>query len=95
MHPPSFRIQQRLSDWPECWLEVCCLPCGGRTVNIPVKLLLKRQGDATFSQVLGRLKCTRCKQFAAPVYLCASPHRKGGYGGPSPDWCVELKPVPS
>jgi len=39
MHPPPFYPSHRLSDWPDCCLEVRC-PCSERVVVLPVRLLL-------------------------------------------------------
>jgi hypothetical protein len=40
MHPPQFRPTHKLSDWPECVIELQC--CGG-SVGYPVRLLIKRR----------------------------------------------------
>jgi hypothetical protein len=48
MHPPPFRKQDRLSEWPECVIELHCQHCPGGLVGYPVRLLIKRQGDMTF-----------------------------------------------
>jgi hypothetical protein len=53
LHPSAFHLDQRLSDWPECWLELRC-PCSPRTVLHPVKMLLQR-GDRPFRSVLAAL----------------------------------------
>jgi hypothetical protein len=45
MHPPLFRIQHRLSDWPDCVVEMQC--CGG-SAGLPVRFLMQRSGDITF-----------------------------------------------
>ena len=37
MHPPAFRLNHHLSDWPDCCLELHC--CRGATVY-PVRLLM-------------------------------------------------------
>jgi hypothetical protein len=60
MHPPLFRKQQRLSDWPECVIELHCQHCRGGSVALPMRLLIKRQGDMTFENLLRRLRCKRC-----------------------------------
>jgi hypothetical protein len=85
MHPPPFRRQQRLSDWPDCRLELHC--CRGQSV-IPVRLLIRDHGDRTFAQVLAKLRCKQCRKPPAPVYLCAG-HREHTTGAP-PDWAIEL-----
>ena len=36
MHPPAFRLVQRLSDWPYCVLELRC-PRSPRIVLLPVQ----------------------------------------------------------
>ena len=90
MHPPPFRLGQRLSDWPACRLELHC--CRGQSV-IPVRLFIRDHGDRTFAQVLAKLRCTQCRKPPAPVYLCAG-HREHTMGAP-PDWAIELAPVPS
>jgi hypothetical protein len=91
MHPPLFRKSQRLSDWPECVVELHC--CGG-SVGYPVRLLMKRKGDMTFENLLLRLRCKRCgRARPAPVYLVAGHHRTARYG-PEADWALELVPPP-
>jgi hypothetical protein len=89
MHPPLFRVQHHLSDWPDCVIELHC--CGG-SVGLPVSLLTQRRGDITFETLLKRLRCKRCgKSKPAPVYLVAGHHRTARYG-PTADWAVELVP---
>jgi hypothetical protein len=73
------------SDWPDCKLELHC--CKG-TVVVPVRLLAARHGDLTFARVLSRLRCDRCGDRPAEVYLCAG-HRRHS-GGASADWVIEL-----
>jgi hypothetical protein len=89
VHPPPFRLAQRLSDWPACNLELNC--CGGKTVY-PLRLLAQQQGNRTFAEILSRLRCRRCRQPPAPVYLCAG-HREHNFGAP-PNWAIELVPAP-
>lgn len=93
MHPAGFRPDHWLSDWPDCYLELSCHPCGGRVVIASVKLLAGGIGDRTFAEVLRRLRCERCGGKPAPVFLCASQHRTF-HGGPEPDWAIELVPAP-
>jgi hypothetical protein len=94
MHPPLFRKTHRLSDWPECVIELHCLHCRGGSVLYPVRLLIKSQGDMTFENLLRRLRCKRCRAVKpAPVYLVAGHHRTAS-GGPDPDWSLELVPPP-
>jgi hypothetical protein len=91
MHPPLFRKTHRLSDWPECVIELHC--CGG-SVGYPVRLLMKRKGDMTFENLLSRLRCKRCgRARPTPVYLVAGHHRTARYG-PEADWALELVPPP-
>ena len=85
MHPPPFRPEHRLSDWPDCSLELCC--CKGTTVY-PVRLLASQHGNPTFEQLLVRLRCKRCRGKPAPVYLCAGNRQHSG--GAAADWAVEL-----
>jgi hypothetical protein len=89
MHPSPFHMGHRLSDWPDCRLELHC--CRGATIY-PVRLLAKDRGDRTFAEILPRLRCRRCKGTPAPVYLCAG-HRERNLGSPA-DWAIELVPVP-
>ncbi len=91
MHPPPFRLDHRLSNWPACCLEVRC-PCSPRVTVLPVRLLLDRHGDGRFAAVLARLTCSACKGRPAPVYLVAGYHRTFQHG-PAPDWALELVPV--
>jgi hypothetical protein len=72
VHPPPFRRQQRLSDWPDCRLELHC--CRGQSVY-PVRLMLRDHGDRTFAEVLAKLRCRQCGRPPAPVYLCAGTSR--------------------
>ncbi len=90
VHPPSFRLDHRLSDWPDCRIELRCLPCQGRSAIIPVKLLIAHHGDATFRHLLPRLRCGSCRGKPAPAHLCAG-HRTFLGGGPA-DWAIELVP---
>jgi hypothetical protein len=92
MHPPRFSFEQHLSDWPECYLELTC--CKGYIV-MPVRLLLKKHGDRTFNVLLRQLRCDRCGNHPAPVYLCASHFRSGNTLATTADWAVELVPPPS
>lgn len=89
MHPPAFNPTQRLSDWPECWLEVRC-PCSPRVAMLPVRLLLER-GDCPLGHVLAALCCSTCKGKPAPVYLVAGQARTFT-GGAAANWAVELVP---
>jgi hypothetical protein len=94
MPPPLFRKTHRLSDWPECVIELHCLHCLGGSVGYPVRLLIQRQGDMTFENLLRRLRCKRCHAVKpAPVYLVAGHHRTAR-GGPDADWSLELAPPP-
>lgn len=72
MHPPPFRRDHRLSDWPECRLELTCLWCRGRSTVPAIRLLLDQHGDCAFAELLRRL---RCGQPSAPVHLLAGWHR--------------------
>jgi hypothetical protein len=88
MHPPPFRISQRLLDWPDCWIELRCI-CPNVSVY-PCKLMAKRHGNRTFGDVIGRVKCGKCSRRPFSIYLCASAHRIKANGGPSPDWSIQL-----
>ena len=91
MHPPDFHLGQRLSDWPECRIEASCRTCSGRTVVLPVRMLLEERGDRQFGSVIAGLRCTGCCGKPAPVYLVAGLARTFCYG-PPPCWAVELVP---
>ena len=67
VHPPRFSINHRLSDWPECWLELHCPSGSGRSVDYAVRLLMQHQGDATFERALRALRCKCCNKPPAPV----------------------------
>jgi hypothetical protein len=92
MPPAPFRLEQLLSDWPQCRLEIRCPACGSIAI-VPVTMMLRRRGDQSFAALLGRLSCKRCKGRPAPVYLCAG-HRSDCHGA-SPDWAVELVAPPA
>ena len=73
-------------------IELHCLHCRGGSVAIPVRLLMQRNGDMTFENLLRRLRCKRCQAVKpAPIYLVAGHHRTA-CGGPDPDWAIELVP---
>ena len=55
-----FRIHQRLSDWPECSLELHFSACGRMSVPA-VKLLAQRCNNVTFAELVPRLRCQHCK----------------------------------
>jgi hypothetical protein len=61
MHPPPFRLQHRLSDWPDCQLELRC--CKGITLY-PVRLMIEQRGDVSFGELLPRLQEMRTKACA-------------------------------
>ncbi len=94
MHPPEFKYQNRLSDWPKCSLEVRCDRCNGRMVQYPVTLLIDRRGDITFAELMYRLRCKGCDGQPTSIFLCASSSRSAGFGL-SPDWSLELRPSPA
>lgn len=90
MHPPEFRPHQhKLSDWPDCSLEIQC--CQGATI-VPVRLLATNHGDRLFADMLAKLRCSRCRGRPAPVYLCAG-HREHNDGSPA-GWSIEIVPRP-
>ncbi len=91
MHPPQFLMAQKLSDWPECRLELHC-PCRG-VVLYPLRLMAEQSGNRTFDAVLGGLRCGGCGKKPAPVFLCAGGSRTHNGGAP-PDWAIELVPAP-
>jgi hypothetical protein len=92
VHPPDFSIHHRLSDWPDCRIEVNCSPCGGRRVDIPVRLLLRDGPDRPFASIVAGLRCKVCGGKPAPVYLVAGLTRSFCFG-PPPSWAVELVPA--
>ena len=87
MRFPTFRPDDPLSEWSECFLEIRC-GCG-RSSHAPVKLLLGELGDITFTSYLSRLRCQECKGLPGPVYFCAGHHRTF-CGGSAPDWALEV-----
>ena len=92
-HSPQFRKDHRLSDWPNCNLELRCEGGCGRTVIPPLTLLLRELGDTTFAEMLPKLRCRQCRRKPAPIFLCASFHRSH-CGGPAPDWAIEIVGAP-
>lgn len=86
MHPPPFDPSHTLADWPDCFIEARCSQCGRVTIG-PLRNL--GPPSALIMAVVGRLSCARCRVLAAPVYLCASYHRRR-HGGPPADWALEL-----
>ncbi len=92
MHPPPFLLWHRLLDWPDCHLELTC--CKG-TVLYPVRLLAQTKGNATYEEVLRKLKCSACgAKPLGPIYLCAGKARRHNWGAP-PDWAIEIMPAPN
>jgi hypothetical protein len=92
-HPPTFHPSHRLSDWPDCYLEIRCPQCGKSTVA-PLQLLLRGDQDGRILDLISRFRCDRCNVKPAPVYLCASPTRTFAHG-PAPDWSLELVQPPA
>jgi hypothetical protein len=91
MHPPDFSLTHKLSDWPDCRLEIGC-PCSARVVVVPVRTLLER-GDRAFGRAISALRCSSCRGKPAPVYLVAGLTRQACMG-PPPSWTVELVGTP-
>ena len=87
MRFPIFRPDDLLSEWSDCFLEICC-GCG-RSSHAPVKLLVGELGDLTFKAYLSRLVCKQCKARPGPVYLCTG-HDRRMYGGGPPDWALQV-----
>lgn len=81
MYSPTFRLNHRLSDWPDCHLELRCQPCRDRSTVPAVKLLMSRLGNPTFAELLPRLRCQQCRAKPAPVYLVAGHNRAFCHGG--------------
>ena len=90
MHPPEFRLDHAIQDWPECWLEVAC-PCSPRVTMLPIRLLRLEHGNRTFRSVLGALRCKSCRGKPMPVYLVAGQTRAFKHGPPA-SWSLELVP---
>lgn len=90
MHPPPFHPEHRLSDWPECRLEVRCR-CSERVALLPVRLLTEQRGDRRMLDVVAGLRCSACRGKAGPVYLVAGQSRSGTHGPPA-SWSLELVP---
>jgi hypothetical protein len=91
VRPPLFRVQHRLSDWPDCVVDP--RRCAG-PASLPVRLLMQRKGDIMLEALPKRLRCERCgKSKPAPVHLVAGHHRTASYG-PAADSAVELVPPP-
>jgi hypothetical protein len=85
VHPPPFLLTHRLSDWPDCRLELQC--CKG-AVRYPIKLMIRQRGDQTFAEVPRRLRCSACGGRPRRIWLCAG-QREVGFGE-GPDWAIEL-----
>ncbi len=92
MRFPQYVSTNLLSEWADCFLEICC-GCGG-SCHAPVKLLLGELGNITFKSYLSRLRCKKCKGLPGPVYLCAGHHRTF-CGGGAPDWALEVVASPN
>jgi hypothetical protein len=92
MHPPRFLRSQRLSDWPECFLEIACPLCEQRSFTIAVKGLLRWYGDRAFAEVLARLRCKFCRRKPGSVLLHASYGRENG-GQQTSDWTLTIFPT--
>lgn len=89
MHPPPFSPEHRLSDWPDCTMEIRC-KCG-RASMPAVRLLISRHGDQVIRVLRKRLRCEQCGSVAAQVWLVAGLHRTC-HGGPDAlNWSVEIK----
>ena len=73
-------------DWPECRIELRC-GCGA-VLLYPTKLIAARHGNRSFREVLGRVRCRRCKGHVVGAWLCAG-HRSRN-GGAEADWAIEL-----
>jgi len=88
MHPPQFSTSQKLSDWPECRLEVRCT-CSEWSVLYPVRMLIEQHGDQTFDDLLLKLRCSKCRRRSGSVHLIAGQARRVEPGR-LPSWSVEL-----
>ena len=92
MHPPAFDLDHTLADWPACCLEVRC-PCSPHMIQLAARTLTERHGNRRFRDILGALRCSKCRGKPGPVYLVAGFHRTFARG-PGADWALELVPAP-
>ena len=78
---------------PECWLEIHCPACRGKTL-LPIKMLASRYGqDVQIGAILGRLSCKRCstkerKVRPGEVWLTDRPGRRDIWD--LEGWAVQL-----
>ncbi len=91
MDPAKFTIDDPLSAWLECFLEVRC-SCE-RVTLVPVRLLIARRRNPSFRELVGRLRCGRCGARPASVYLCETHFRHSRGLGVQAGWSIELVPA--
>jgi hypothetical protein len=89
-HPPPFHISHTIADWPECYLQFYCPGC---QKGAGQWLIGAGPPTALILDVVAKLKCTKCRVPAEPVYLCATRFREF-MGGERPSWALELVPPP-
>ena len=75
MHPPSFNPNHVISDWPDCCLELGC-PAYGKVTIVSLRMFGRDYGRLRVLDLVRRLRCQACRVAAAPVFLCASYHRR-------------------
>ena len=86
-------LRARFGEMPECWIEVHCPACRGKTL-LPIKMLAKRFGqDVQIGAILGRLSCKRCstkdsKVHPDEVWLLDQPGRRDIWDFDG--WAVQL-----
>ena len=88
MPPPKFSVRHRLSDYPDCTLEIRCA-CG-RSSYPPIRMLVLERGDDTFRRFVAALRCKQCGARPTEAYLVAGFHRRCQGGPESNDWAVAL-----
>lgn len=66
MHPPRFLQSHRLSDWPECVLEIHCERRGGRSATCAIRGLMQWYGNLSFAEIFRRLTAGGIR----PLFIC-------------------------
>ena len=90
MATPSFLLDVPVRELGGWWLHVDCLACGGRSVDMPVRLIEGGKPGLRLGDVLRGLRCKACGRAPSKVTLLDNPADRAP-GRPAPGgWRVEI-----
>ena len=87
---PLFLLDVRCADLTSWWLSIDCPACGGRSVDMPMRLIEGRTAGLHLGDVLRGLRCRQCRARPGRVTMVTNPADRA-HGRPAPGgWRIEV-----